>query len=90
MIFFSTLSNFLLLFSKNGISKCRCKSPAKQSDFIAWWTSCIDNDKLDFIDFEPKDIKTKEELLSYFDKHPFVDGEARTANRVDGLTGINR
>ena len=37
------------------------------AEIIAWWTSCIDNDKLDFIDFEPKDIKTKGELLSYFD-----------------------
>ena len=37
------------------------------AEIIAWWTSCIDNDKLDFLDFEPKDIKTKDELLSYFD-----------------------
>ena len=37
------------------------------AEIIAWWTSCIDNDKLDFIDFEPKDIKSKDELLSYFD-----------------------
>jgi uncharacterized damage-inducible protein DinB len=37
------------------------------AEIIAWWSSCIENDKLDFIDFEPKDIKTKEELLSYFD-----------------------
>lgn len=37
------------------------------AEIIAWWSSCIDNDKLDFKDFEPKDIKTKEELLSYFD-----------------------
>ncbi len=37
------------------------------AEIIAWWTSCIENDKLDFIDFEPKDIKSKEELLSYFD-----------------------
>ena len=37
------------------------------AEIIAWWTSCIDNEKLDFIDFEPKDIKTKNELLSYFD-----------------------
>ena len=37
------------------------------AEIIAWWSSCIENDKLDFIDFEPKDINTKEELLSYFD-----------------------
>ncbi len=37
------------------------------AEIIAWLTSCIDNDKLDFIDFEPKVIKTKDELLSYFD-----------------------
>jgi uncharacterized damage-inducible protein DinB len=37
------------------------------AEIIAWWTSCVEQDKLDFIDFEPKDIKTKDELLSYFD-----------------------
>lgn len=37
------------------------------AEIIAWWTSCIESDKLDFIDFKPKDIKTKDELLSYFD-----------------------
>jgi uncharacterized damage-inducible protein DinB len=37
------------------------------AEIIACWTSCIENDKLDFIDFEPKDIKSKEELLAYFD-----------------------
>ena len=38
------------------------------AEIIAWWKEVIDNDKLDFIDFEPKDIKTTTELLSYFDK----------------------
>jgi uncharacterized damage-inducible protein DinB len=38
------------------------------AEIIAWWKSCVENDKLDFIDFEPKDIKLKEELLLYFDE----------------------
>lgn len=37
------------------------------AEIIAWWKQVIENDKLDFIDFEPKDIKSTDELLSYFD-----------------------
>lgn len=37
------------------------------AEIIAWWKSCVDDYRLDFIDFEPKDLKTKGELLSYFD-----------------------
>ncbi len=37
------------------------------AEIIAWWKACIENDKLDFIDFEPKDIATTHELLAYFD-----------------------
>ncbi len=37
------------------------------AEIIAWWKECIENDNLDFIDFEPKDIKSNDELLSYFD-----------------------
>jgi len=38
------------------------------AEITYWWTECINNEKLDFIDFEPKDINTSEELLSYFDE----------------------
>ncbi len=38
------------------------------AEITAWWTSCIKDDKLDFIDFEPKDINTTEALLAYFDE----------------------
>lgn len=38
------------------------------AEITAWWTACIDHDKLDFIDFEPKDINTTAALLSYFDQ----------------------
>ena len=38
------------------------------AEIIAWWTTCIDNDKLDFIDFQPKDIKTKDKLPAYFQR----------------------
>lgn len=37
------------------------------AEIIGWWTSCIEQDKLDFIDFEPKKIKSTGELLEYFD-----------------------
>ncbi len=38
------------------------------AEIVAWWTDCIDNDRLDFIDFEPKDVNSTEELLTYFDR----------------------
>lgn len=44
------------------------------AEIIAWWKEVIDNDKLDFIDFEPKNIKTTSELLSYFD-HLLTDAK---------------
>ncbi len=37
------------------------------AEIMAWWTECLENDKLDFIHFEPKEINTTEELLAYFD-----------------------
>lgn len=37
------------------------------AEITAWWTSCVQEEKLDFIDFEPKEIHSTEELLSYFD-----------------------
>lgn len=37
-------------------------------EIIAWWKATILYSELDFIDFEPKDIQTKEELLAYFDE----------------------
>ena len=37
------------------------------AEIIAWWTSVVETSKLDFIDFEPKNIKSSEELLTYFD-----------------------
>ena len=52
------------------------------AEIIAWWTSCIDNEKLDFIDFEPKDIKTKDELLSYFD-NLLADAKISLTNAKD-------
>lgn len=38
------------------------------AEIIAWWKNVAENDKLDFIDFEPKEIKTTQELLLYFDE----------------------
>lgn len=37
------------------------------AEILSWWTACIYKDNLDFMGFEPKDIKTTKELLSYFD-----------------------
>ena len=37
------------------------------AEITAWWISCVKDTKLDFINFEPKDIQTTEELLEYFD-----------------------
>jgi len=37
------------------------------AEITAWWTSCVKDDKLDFIDFEPKEFDNKEDLLVYFD-----------------------
>ncbi len=38
------------------------------AEIIAWWRECIVNNSLDFIDFEPKDIRSSDELLRYFDE----------------------
>ena len=37
------------------------------AEIIAWWKECIDNDELNFVDFKQKEIKSTDELLSYFD-----------------------
>jgi len=37
------------------------------AEIVAWWTSIVETDKLDFTDFKPKQIESKEELLTYFD-----------------------
>ena len=38
------------------------------AEIIAWWASVVETNRLDFIDFEPKNIKTTAELLFYFDE----------------------
>lgn len=38
------------------------------AEIIAWWKSCIVDNELDFIDFEPKDITSTSQLLFYFDE----------------------
>jgi uncharacterized damage-inducible protein DinB len=37
------------------------------AEIIAWFTSVAKTNRLDFENFKPKDIQTKEELLNYFD-----------------------
>jgi hypothetical protein len=37
------------------------------AEIISWWKNVAEQDKLDFSNFEPADIKTTHELLEYFD-----------------------
>ena len=37
------------------------------AEIVAWWKECVDNDELNFVDFKQKEIKSTDELLSYFD-----------------------
>ncbi len=37
------------------------------AEIIAWWKNVAEQDKLDFSNFEPAEIKTTQELLEYFD-----------------------
>lgn len=38
------------------------------AEIVSWWKSCLEQDSLNFIDFEPRDIQSTKELLSYFDE----------------------
>ncbi len=37
------------------------------AEIVAWWKECLLNDELNFINFEPKQFSTTEQLLDYFD-----------------------
>ena len=37
------------------------------AEIVAWWKSCVEADKLDFMGFEPKEFTSSETLLAYFD-----------------------
>ena len=37
------------------------------AEIVGWWDACINQEKLDFIDFRPKEIDNTEDLLCYFD-----------------------
>jgi uncharacterized damage-inducible protein DinB len=37
------------------------------AEIVAWWKEVILNEELDFIDFEPENIQSTEELLAFFD-----------------------
>ena len=52
------------------------------AEIIAWWTSVVETNKLDFIDFEPQNIKSNEELLNYFD-NLLVDAKESLSNAKD-------
>jgi len=38
------------------------------AEITAWWTSCVTEEKLDFVGFEPKEFSSSDELLVYFDE----------------------
>ena len=38
------------------------------AEIIAWWNSVVETDRLDFIDFNPKEFTSNAELLTYFDE----------------------
>jgi len=38
------------------------------AEIVGWWTSCIEDDSLDFKHFVRRDIQNNEELLAYFDQ----------------------
>lgn len=38
------------------------------AEIVAWWKECLEHEELDFIDFEPKEIHSTQELLTYFDE----------------------
>lgn len=37
------------------------------AELLSWWKNVIEEDEHDFIDFQPKVITSREELLTYFD-----------------------
>lgn len=37
------------------------------AEVLGWWKACIEQDELDFTNFEPADIHSTEALLAYFD-----------------------
>lgn len=48
------------------------------AEIIAWWKESILNEELDFLGFEPKNIQSTDELLTYFDE---LVHEAKTVLR---------
>lgn len=38
------------------------------AEIVGWWATCINQEKLNFIDLESKEINTVSKLLSYFDR----------------------
>lgn len=56
-----------LMFKPHEKSETLGRLAIHVAEIIAWWKECLLNDELDFIDFEPKEIASPEELLSYFD-----------------------
>jgi uncharacterized damage-inducible protein DinB len=54
-------------FKPNEKSESLGRLAVHVAEILAWWKEVIQNEKLDFINFEPKDIKNPSELLIFFD-----------------------
>lgn len=52
------------------------------AEIMAWWKSCVEDDYLDFIDFEPENIDNTVDLLSFYDGL-FAEAKKALANAKD-------
>lgn len=54
------------------------------AEILAWWTSCVDTNELNFEHFEPKVFSSNKELLLYFDE--LLEQALTTLNRAENET----
>ncbi|MGB0930589.1 MAG: DinB family protein [Chitinophagales bacterium] len=53
------------------------------AEITAWWTSCVRDNRLDFMNFEPKNIQSTLELLTYFDE--LLAGAKKALSEVEDV-----
>jgi uncharacterized damage-inducible protein DinB len=58
------------------------------AEIMAWWISLVETNRLDFENFEPMDIQTKQQLLTYFDTL-LEDAKKSLSNAKDELFNDN-
>jgi uncharacterized damage-inducible protein DinB len=54
------------------------------AEIVAWWTACVEKNKLDFAGFEPAAITNTKQLLAYFDGL-LADAATSLANAPDDV-----